>query len=160
MPFIIWTRRVFRNLKALGVEGLSSKEWYCIWSWFIPIACYILPIKLMHEIWKANVPRKIESAEWSRQKNSVLVTAWATTWLCYAIPDTLRVLLRLKPQTGILANVQLFMESSILFTVLLALSSLSKLLMLKIVGRVTEHQKQMHSLRDYSCDAAGPATGR
>lgn len=90
----------------------------------------------MHEIWKASIPTEIESAEWSRQKNSVLVTAWATTWLCYAIPDTLRVLLRLKSQTGILADVQLFMETSILFTVLLALSSLSKLLMLKIVGRV------------------------
>jgi hypothetical protein len=48
--FLVWIYQAARNVRALGLDGLTLHPWMCVASFFIPIASIYLPYKAVAEI--------------------------------------------------------------------------------------------------------------
>lgn len=94
--FLVWQRRAFRNLRALQVDGIKNKEWYCLWGFFVPFACLFIPMSVTNEIWKASNPSILDQEKWKDEKNSVLIGCWWFAWLGYGLPNLARTMLVLE----------------------------------------------------------------
>jgi hypothetical protein len=49
--FIQWFRRAYHNLHKAGEKNLASSEGWAAGWWFIPIANWFMPYRIMREIW-------------------------------------------------------------------------------------------------------------
>jgi hypothetical protein len=53
---VLWTRRAYRNLAALGVSGLRLRTGWATASWFIPFVNLVLPKEVIDDLWRASDP--------------------------------------------------------------------------------------------------------
>jgi hypothetical protein len=51
--FIIWFRRAYRNLEALGKEGLRFEAGWTVGEWLLPILNLVRPKQIMNDLWRA-----------------------------------------------------------------------------------------------------------
>jgi hypothetical protein len=49
----IWMHRAFRNLPALGEQGLRWSPAWAAGGWFIPLANFVIPYRVMRELWSS-----------------------------------------------------------------------------------------------------------
>jgi len=140
---ILWLRRAFRNLRALNVTDLKSKEWYCIWGWFVPIANLFTPPTVTQEVWKASTPETLDSVEWKKQKGSKLVIGWWTTFLAFSIPNLIKLLLETfsSENTNRILEV---LDSPVIIVGQQVSYLLSIILLVLVVRDVTKRQSQKH----------------
>src|SRR5688572_9717366 len=54
--FLVWMRRSYINLKALGVRGLEYSPGWAVGCWFIPFVNLVRPYTIMKEIWTRSDP--------------------------------------------------------------------------------------------------------
>jgi len=51
IPFIIWLRKAYCNLRHLGATDLKYSPNWALWSWFIPIINLFRPYQVVREVW-------------------------------------------------------------------------------------------------------------
>lgn len=83
VSFLFWFQRVYNNLVCIGIKHFTYKS-YLVWlSWFIPLVNFIIPYKIMKEIWDEieNLNRE-ESQKYHEETSYTLVNCW---WLFFII---------------------------------------------------------------------------
>lgn len=78
--FIIWMRRLRRNLDVLDVKDVKSSSAACIYGWLIPLVCFVYPILVLQEIWKASDP-DLFGKQWKKAPVSKLMILWWLFWV-------------------------------------------------------------------------------
>jgi len=118
--FLVWFKRSYRNLAALGAQELHfTPRWAVAW-WFIPIACLWMPYRVAHEIWMASDPFAVAATfAQSRRKVSAsdLVRVWWAAWMASILLVNLAALL-VKPDAGVTWLVALSEAATVLAAVL------------------------------------------
>ncbi len=142
--FLAWQRRAFRNLGALNAEGMKNKEWYCLWGFFIPVACLYTPMSVMNETWKASNPAVLDKEEWKNAKNSVLIICWWAAWLAYGLPNLFRTLF--AQGTYDESSAMNFLQSMPFFMILQAIYCIAAFLAILVVRQVTARQTKKYEL--------------
>lgn len=72
-----WLYKAHRNTRYLGARGLRFSDAACIWWYFIPLACFIVPYQTLKETWQAS----INPLNWRFQKSPMLLSIWWGLWL-------------------------------------------------------------------------------
>ena len=50
----MWMHRAYRNLPALGAQGLRWSPAWAAGAWFIPVANFVIPYGVMRELWRGS----------------------------------------------------------------------------------------------------------
>ena len=81
--FIVWFRRAYRNLPALGARRLKFKPGWAVGAWFVPILNLFRPVQIASDIWAASDPALPDTPDtpWQTQKVSPLIGFWWASWL-------------------------------------------------------------------------------
>ena len=72
VAFVVWFRRIRKNLDVSEVTGFWFKPRDCILGFIIVFA----PIAIGEELWKSTTPLTTTPAEWKKSKIGGLVIAW------------------------------------------------------------------------------------
>jgi serine/threonine protein kinase len=80
--FLLWFRRAYRNLAALGARGLRFSDGWAIGAWFVPILSLVRPKQLLNDIWRASNPDLPvdDDGSWRRRPVPSVLTWW---WLAF-----------------------------------------------------------------------------
>jgi serine/threonine-protein kinase len=80
--FLLWFRRAYRNLAALGARGLRFAGGWAIGAWFVPILSLVRPKQLLNDIWRASDPDLPvdNDGSWRRKPVPSVLTWW---WLAF-----------------------------------------------------------------------------
>lgn len=81
--FFIWFYKVYRNLPALGAEGLEFSPKWAVIYFFVPIFSLYKPLSATEEIWKASYPsmEETDSYSWQNNKTSPIILVWWIFWV-------------------------------------------------------------------------------
>jgi hypothetical protein len=82
--FLVWFRRPYRNLAALGAQELEFTPGWAVGWWFVPVACWWMPYRATHEMWKASDPRAaLTTSVQSRCQigASAVIRLWWAAWI-------------------------------------------------------------------------------
>lgn len=81
--FLVWFRRTYRNLGALGARSLRFKAGWAIGAWFVPFLNLFRPFNMASDIWKASNPEMTDEpgTPWQTQRSSRLLAFWWTSWV-------------------------------------------------------------------------------
>ena len=79
IPFVMWFRRAYRNLGALGVRLLRFKPGWAVGAWFVPIMNLARPKSIANDIWRATDPELPADVERppSSQVSKLLNLLWS-----------------------------------------------------------------------------------
>jgi len=83
IAFITWTRRVYRNLPALGADRLRFRPGWAVGAWFVPFLNLVRPKQIVDDAWRASdydLPRG-SGAEWQGRPLPAYLHAWWGTLL-------------------------------------------------------------------------------
>jgi hypothetical protein len=85
--FIWWLRRATCNVPSLGAANPEFSPGWSVGWWFIPIANWFQPLRVVNQAWRASAPGlpAEESAAWRDARVSPLVLVW---WLSYVIGNS------------------------------------------------------------------------
>lgn len=89
VPFIVWLRRVYRNLGPLGTRGLRYKPGWAVGGWFVPFLNLARPKAIVNDVWRASdpeLPPQIEGPPGGARVPGVVNWWWATLiagWVVY-----------------------------------------------------------------------------
>jgi len=72
IAFLVWIHRAYRNLPAVGATGLKFTPAQAVWWWFVPVASYWQPYRVVREIWQRSGPAGTRTR---------LVVVWWTLWI-------------------------------------------------------------------------------
>jgi hypothetical protein len=80
--FLVWFRRAYRNLEALGAQGLRFSPAWAVWAWFVPLLGLIRPKQLLNDVWRASDPELPagDHGSWRRRPVPSVLTWW---WLAF-----------------------------------------------------------------------------
>ncbi|MBK7750319.1 MAG: DUF4328 domain-containing protein [Candidatus Obscuribacter sp.] len=78
--FLVWIRRLRRNLQYFGINDLITKNWHCTWGFAIPILCLFKPYRAIQEIWRASSLTSL-SERWQSHSGTALISWWWGFWL-------------------------------------------------------------------------------
>lgn len=80
----MWAHRAYRNLPALGAQGLRFSPRWAAGAWFVPILNLFRPYQVVGEAWTASDPQERSSTLETRARRTVpgLILAW---WLLFII---------------------------------------------------------------------------
>ncbi|MDQ3951511.1 MAG: DUF4328 domain-containing protein [Actinomycetota bacterium] len=56
IPFVVWLRRAYRNLGALGSRRLRIPAGWAVGAWFVPILNLIRPKSIINDVWRGSDP--------------------------------------------------------------------------------------------------------
>jgi hypothetical protein len=89
VAFISWLYRARVNLYYFGVPDLRWKSGWTIWSWFVPFANFVIPVRVINEVDRAS-ERRADFADGGRGRppyGRVVFVLWAITWTGYVLLD-------------------------------------------------------------------------
>ena len=91
VSFLAWFSRSYRNLRALGAEGLEYSPGVAVGWWFVPVGNCWKPFRVAVEIWKASDPtlRANDLASRASMPTPVLLAVWWMGWLTALVLDNL-----------------------------------------------------------------------
>jgi S1-C subfamily serine protease len=72
IAFCVWIHRAYRNLPAIGGHDLKFNPAQAVWWWFVPVANYWQPYRVVREIWQRSGPAGTRTR---------LVVAWWILWI-------------------------------------------------------------------------------
>jgi len=89
--FLVWFRRAYRNLAALGAEGLRFSAAWAVWGWFVPLLGLVRPKQLLNDVWRASDPDLPagDHGSWRRRPVPSVLTWW---WLAFLGSMTTRAI--------------------------------------------------------------------
>ena len=81
--FVVWFRRMYRNLPALGARGLRFTPGWAVGGWFVPFLNWVRPVQIMNDIWKASDPDSVEQPDttWPSRPVTPLIGFWWASWI-------------------------------------------------------------------------------
>lgn len=81
---LTWMYRAYKNLSALGAEGLTLSPGWAAGGFFVPFLNLVRPYQAMSEIWRVSDPRfpQEHPSGWLQRSTSPLVGFWWGCWLC------------------------------------------------------------------------------
>ena len=140
--FVKWILEASRNLQALGSTGQEfSPQWSISW-FFIPLANFVQPCRVMDEIWKGSYPHLTEGTltAWRKTPTSPLIILWSVAWIPYLIthiPIYQRALQLIDP----LPSEIIYIIGWIYLTSLV----ITPLITIILIRRITSNQDQKYS---------------
>lgn len=89
--FFVWTYRLNRNLRALGVTGLQFTPGWAVGYFFIPIMSLYRPYQIFREIWQGSDPGLAPRSgrAWQNIRPPALLGFWWVLWLISNLVDRL-----------------------------------------------------------------------
>jgi hypothetical protein len=104
LAFINWFHRVHRNLRPLENGNLRWSSGWTLGAWFIPLACWYIPYRIMAEIWCGSDPAR--RSQPARGSGLILLRSWWGLWVLVSLAGISRYAANMIPQptaSGILA---------------------------------------------------------
>jgi len=91
ISFLVWFSRSYRNLRALGAEGLEYSPGVAIGWWFVPVVNCWKPFRVAVEIWRGSDPMAMKNDLASRagMPTPALLAIWWMGWLTALVLDNL-----------------------------------------------------------------------
>ena len=91
VSFLVWFSRSYRNLRALGAEGLEYSPGVAVGWWFVPVVNCWKPFRVAVEIWRASDPTtpKSDLASRAGMPTPALLAIWWMGWLTALVLDNL-----------------------------------------------------------------------
>lgn len=85
--FLVWFRRAYRNAAALGAGGLRLSSGWAVGWWFVPIACFWMPLLAAIEMWRTSGAPEAPADGTSRRPDAapILVGVWWAAWLLFLV---------------------------------------------------------------------------
>jgi hypothetical protein len=78
----IWQYRAHSNLRALGADDLKYRPGWAVGWWFIPGAWWVVPPRVMSELWRASEPTA-GAIDWKEKRWPPLLALWWLAALAY-----------------------------------------------------------------------------
>jgi Protein kinase domain/Domain of unknown function (DUF4328) len=146
--FLVWFRRAYANLPALGAAGLRFRRWWAVGGWLIPVFSLFRPIQVLDDVWRASDPDAPpdQGEAWRGRRVPALLGWWwvvfvasvlarsVTTEVVHAVASFL--LLGLVP-----GQLDRYRGSAAMQALADSLAVLAGLLVLRVVRRTTARQQ-------------------
>ena len=84
--WMMWVHRTYRNLPALGAEGLNYSAGWAVGYYFIPILNLFRPFQVMRETWRASDPQHRGGLSWQLIAAPAVLGIW---WAMHLISNVL-----------------------------------------------------------------------
>ncbi len=78
--FLAWSHRAYRNLDALGAQGLQYSAGWAAGAWFVPVLNLFRPYQIMRELHAASDPEQAPPASFTW-----LSGVWWALWLVHTL---------------------------------------------------------------------------
>jgi hypothetical protein len=148
LVFLLWFRRAYWNLLALGAGRLRYTGGWAVWGWLVPLLSLVRPKQLLNDVWRASDPALPvgQPEAWRRRPVPSVLTWWwlvflasvvaraVTTESFHALAQVMtfgllgRAIDLIRPTSGVQALADL-------------LTAAAALLALRVVRMVTERQQ-------------------
>lgn len=94
IAFLVWFRRAYRNLPALGAEALRFSSGWAVGAWFVPFLNLVRPKQLADDIWRASDPAlpSQPGVTWKQQRVPSPLHWW---WALFLASNLLQAAFRL-----------------------------------------------------------------
>jgi hypothetical protein len=136
--FLVWFRRAYTNLRALGMEPLPYAAGWTIGGWLVPFLSLVRPKQIMDAIWRGSDPdRPRHDALWRRGSVPALVHLWWAVFLLSWLVDRVLVTL-LRNGSG---SIEALHDGSIATLASDGLDLLLAVLCFEMVRRATRRQQ-------------------
>jgi serine/threonine protein kinase len=146
--FLLWFRRAYWNLLALGAGRLRYTGGWATWGWLVPLLSLVRPKQLLNDLWRASDPALPpgQPDAWRRRPVPSVLTWWwlvflasvaaraVTTESFHALAQVMtfgllgRVIDLIRPTSGVQALADL-------------LTAVAALLALRVVRMLTDRQQ-------------------
>jgi hypothetical protein len=138
VTFVIWFRRAYQNLSAMGIESLRFEAGWTVWGWFVPFLNLVRPKQLMDDIWRATDPTLPEQPgdAWKKRPVALVVHLWWATFLLSTAVGLIATSLLQDAST-----LQQLRTTAILMLIGDALALPAVVLACLVVNRITQRQK-------------------
>ena len=136
VTFVIWTRRAYRNLPAIGAAQRFKPGW-AVGAWFVPVLNLWRPKQIVNDIWRTGdpqAPRVLPASRYTDQRVPLTITCW---WVLF-IAGNLVVRLLLTTRVDTLADERLFTERDLAGS---GVDVVTLLLALVVVRSLTRRQQ-------------------
>jgi hypothetical protein len=98
---ITWTRRLYGNLRPLGVTDLRFGVGWAVGGWFVPFLNLVRPKQVVDDIWRGSNPERLTPQYWRGEDVGGILHLWWAVWIIGVVvrlgtnnepsdPDTLR----------------------------------------------------------------------
>lgn len=139
VPFIVWLRRLYRNLGPLGTRTLRFKPGWAVGGWFVPFLNLARPKSIVNDVWRASdpelPPEMIEPPEGARVP-SFVNWWWGTLLASRAIYPNPNAVPDVTPTVGdMIVDVQRVLAGDVLLVV-------AGILAIVTVSKTTQRQEQ------------------
>jgi len=146
MLFIIWMRRMHKNLWGLGARGVGSPSSSCLYSWAIPLVAFVWPFLIMNEIWKASDPDFTEKKTWRRAPMSVVMIFWWISWIVFSLLGVAANFIAKAIELGKSSDLQ-FIGSFYFMSLIAQLAALgASVFAILVVLKLTHRQEQKREI--------------
>lgn len=84
ITFVVWTRRAYRNLPAIGAVQRFKPGW-AVGAWFVPVLNLWRPKQVINDIWRTgdpDAPRVLAASRYEHLRVPRAITAW---WLLFIL---------------------------------------------------------------------------
>jgi len=150
ITFLVWFRRLYRNIPPLRVGPLRYRPGWAVGAWFVPILNLFRPKQIMNDIWRASDPVDgYRPASLEGRGVPFLVNAWWAMFLVSSAFDR-ATLAALEAETvdELLASAKTYAVSDA-FNILLSAVAIA------VVVSVTKRQR-IHAEHIFGSDATRP----
>ena len=96
--WFLWVHRTYRNLPALGAEGLRFSPAWAVAYYFIPILNLFRPYQVMSETWRASDARYGAGADWKVLAAPALLGWWWALHLFSSVVNEASVVAGLRSE--------------------------------------------------------------
>lgn len=150
--WLIWFRRAYRNLPALGARNLRFTPGWAVGAWFVPFLNLVRPVRITTDIWQASEPAMNEAVgtPWGSQPSSPLIGFWWAAWIVANYASNIAIRLSFSGD-----DLDSLAASSLAWVVTDSLNVILDALAIALVWRITSRQERRAS----KLAAAGALTG-
>jgi hypothetical protein len=80
--FLVWLRRAYGNLGALGVGRPRRERGWAVGGWFVPLVNLVIPKQVANDVWRAGEPDlRPGDPGWQARPVAPVVHWWWALWL-------------------------------------------------------------------------------
>jgi hypothetical protein len=84
--FLVWLRRAYGNLGALGIGRPRRTRGWAVGGWFVPVANLVIPKQVANDVWRAGDPElRPGDPGWQDRPVAPVVHWWWALWLASGI---------------------------------------------------------------------------
>jgi Domain of unknown function (DUF4328) len=137
VAFIVWFRRAYQNLVALGTQALRFEPGWAVGGWLVPVLNLVRPKQIADDLWRATDPALPDQAgaAWKQVRVPPWLHAW---WLLFLLSGVVGIL---APDLGEDASIQQLRSAIIATLAGDALALPAGVLACLVVIRITQRQR-------------------